>query len=167
MDAATRRLERTSPAPSHLDGRGHLRWRGRQGRVIGGGERALRGQTLAFLERHHFVNEREAWVGHRRRHLTRKFERCSRKEEKRSIRPSEPQPRTRRLPPRNASSTKMATPSSTAKVSIPAAANTASMEPRVAMPTSRQPVQPMATPRPSWDAVKRAISASRTELAAA
>ena len=45
--------------------------------VIGGGECALRGQTLAFLERHHFVNEREACgVGHRRRHLTRKFERC-------------------------------------------------------------------------------------------
>ena len=45
--------------------------------VIGGGERALRGQTLTFLERHHFVNEREACgVGHGRRHFTRKFERC-------------------------------------------------------------------------------------------
>ena len=35
------------------------------------------GQTLSFLERHHFVNEREACrVGHGCRHLTRKFERC-------------------------------------------------------------------------------------------
>ena len=37
----------------------------------------------------------------------------------------------------------------------------------VAMPTSRQPVHPMATARHAPLAVRRAISASKTELAAA
>ena len=86
---------------------------------------------------------------------------------KRSISPNEPQPRTLRLPPDNASLTNISTPVATSKVSIPAAANTASIEPLVAMPTSCHPVQAIATARHWPLAERRAISASKTLLAAA
>ena len=88
-------------------------------------------------------------------------------ESNRSIRPSEPQAITRRLPPRSASSTKISTPTSTGRVSIPASSKTASIEPRVAIPTSLQPVHPIATARQSPLAARRAISASSIEFAAA
>ena len=84
-----------------------------------------------------------------------------------SINPRDPQAITLLFPPASASFTKMSTPSSTARVSIPAASNTASIEPRVAMPTSLQPVHPIATALHLPDAVNLAISASRIELAAA
>ena len=86
---------------------------------------------------------------------------------KRSIKPSEPQPSTRLFPPAKASSTNISTPVATSRVSIPAAAKTASIDPRVAIPTSLQPVQPIATARQSPLAVNLAISASRTLFAAA
>ena len=88
-------------------------------------------------------------------------------ESNRSMRPSDPQAMTRRLPPRSASPTKISTPSSTGRVSIPASSKTASIEPRVAIPTSLQPVHPIATARQSPLAVRRAISASSIEFAAA
>ena len=91
----------------------------------------------------------------------------SRKLSNLSIKPREPQARTLRLPPARASSTNMSTPVVTSRVSIPAAANTASIEPLVAIPTSFQPVHPMATARHLPLAVSRAISASSTQLAAA
>ncbi len=95
------------------------------------------------------------------------FRGASLKESKRSILPNAPQPKTRRLPPASASPTKILTPSSTERVSIPDASKTDSIEPRVAIPTSRQPVQAIATALHSELAVIRDISASNTELAAA
>ena len=91
----------------------------------------------------------------------------SRKLSNLSISPNEPQPSTLRFPPASASSTKISTPVSTSSVSIPAAANTASIDPLVAIPTSFQPVHPMATARHLPLAVNLAISASRTLFAAA
>ena len=88
-------------------------------------------------------------------------------ESNRSISPSDPQAMTRRFPPRSASPTKISTPIPTGSVSIPASSKTASIEPRVAIPTSLQPVQPIATARQSPLAVSRAISASSIEFAAA
>ncbi len=92
---------------------------------------------------------------------------ASLKTSKRFIIPRLPQPMTLLLPPDNASSTKIETPSSTDNVSIPAASKTDSIEPLVAMPTSLHPVQPIATARQVPLAVKRVISLSRTQLAAA
>ncbi len=86
---------------------------------------------------------------------------------KRSIIPRLPQPMTLLLPPASASSTNIDTPSSTDSVSIPAASKTASIEPLVAIPTSLQPVQPIATARQVPLAVRRVISLSRTQFAAA
>ncbi len=84
-----------------------------------------------------------------------------------SINPSEPHPSTLRFPPASASLTNISTPVSTDRVSIPAASKTASIEPLVAIPTSLQPVQPIATALHSPLAVILAISASNTLFAAA
>ena len=92
---------------------------------------------------------------------------ASRKEACWSIKPSEPQPRTRRLPPRKASPTKRETPSSHRERLNPSGRKDRLNGPASAIPTSRQPVHPMATARQFVVAVRRAISASSTELAAA
>ena len=122
---------------------------------------------LALVKRYDLVNERETgWICDGSGHGGWKLERCMRETTKAVHEPEGHQPSTRRFPPQAA--TKMATPSSTASVSaMPAAANTASMEPRVAMPSV-----PPARPSDNGGSAcltrrGRAVSASRAELAAA